>query len=156
MHNQNKKILAKDQELFKTQYIPWSWLMRSRTGLRQRSAAACSPAQDCGGAPQQSLTSDRRDQAQQHTRHLPAGSRAGWCRVPGYLVLASLETRTRTRYPQAGTRQRVPGTCQRVSAAISNQYGGKNVEFFLPVSLCPLSSLFSFLESSWSGLNYIH
>jgi hypothetical protein len=22
MHNQNKKILAKDQELFKTQYIP--------------------------------------------------------------------------------------------------------------------------------------
>ncbi|PLW55248.1 hypothetical protein PCANC_03226 [Puccinia coronata f. sp. avenae] len=50
-------------------------------GLRQHSAAACGPAQDCGGAPQQSLTSDMLDQSQQHTRHLPAGSQAGW-RVP--------------------------------------------------------------------------
>ncbi|PLW35474.1 hypothetical protein PCASD_12704 [Puccinia coronata f. sp. avenae] len=50
-------------------------------GYPQRSAAACGPAQDCGGAPQQSLTSDMLDQSQQHTRHLPAGSQAGW-RVP--------------------------------------------------------------------------
>jgi hypothetical protein len=35
-------------------------------------------------------------------------------------------------------------------------WAAQTVKFFLPVSLCPLSSHFSFLESSWSGLNYNH